>query len=460
MDFLGIPTPACFCGLVALGVAASNASAGSTDVDRELEILRTDLVQYRLDRETARIDSMRRMIVTEAIDAMSSRLTSNTENQTSGDAFPDAGWTGTFGWRSPDSNFSLSVSAQIKIRYVLNHRSGRRDLAGNPASVQQGFENRRTRLVFSGGVFDSTWAYQIRGSFLRNSGEFALEDAWIRKSLGDGVSVMVGQFKPAFLREDTVSSRRQLAIERSVVCDFFRQAWAQGIQATVLTDDFRVAGWFGDGIGPRSFGDARFNSVNTPWQRTATSYSATGRVDWKLAGEWSQFDSFNSPRGSPRAVMLGTAVATQQANFNLGPVDGTRISAVTADATFCFSGASVFISGVFAEVVPRNEPRTLPWGVTAQAGVFVLDPLELYLRYEFMDADDPVRTDQETARFNGVTVGGTWFFAPEVKFSLDWVYNFASLAGDAFIANGAGFRADARGETGQWALRAQVQLVF
>ena len=447
-----------FCFLIA-GVGNVECAVAGEDLDREIATLRADIASFRAARAEARDDALRRSLVLQSLDGVLADLAPSTEPD--GSRYSTAaGWEGAFGWRSPDSGFSLSVSAQIMIRYVLNHRSGERDLPGNPASVERGLENRRSRLVFAGTFLDASWAYQIRGSYRRSGGEFFLEDSWIRKSLGNGVSIMVGQFKPAFLREDTVSSRRQLIIERSVVCDFFRQAWAQGIQARMITDDVRLTGWFGDGIGPRSFGAVRFNSINTPWERTATAYSGTGRIDWKIDGEWWQFDDFNSPRGSPDGTMLGLAVATQRANANLGPADGTVVSALTADATLCFSGASVFVSGVVASVAPRNASKSVPWGVTAQAGVFVLDPLELYLRYEYMDADDPVRIDPETARFNGVTVGGNWFFAPEIKFSLDLVYNFASLAGSAFISNGVGFRRDAPGETGQWALRAQLQLVF
>ena len=451
---------ACLSGCAAILVVGVQDAAATTDLDGQLDTLRAEITEYRRARRSAEVESTRRRLTAQAIEARLTELGSTAVDAASNSRSDSAGWNGTFGWRSPDANFSLSVSAQLQIRYVVNRRSGDEGRSNDPAGVTRGLEQRRVRLVFSGVLVDPSWSYQIRGAFRRNGGEFFLEDTWIRKSLGDGVSVRVGQFKPPFLREDTVSSRRQLAVERSVVCDFFRQAWAQGIQATVLTDRVRVSGWFGDGIGPRSFGDARFNSINTPWQDTATSYSATGRVEWKLDGTWSQFDSFNSPRGSPRAAMLGAAIATQQANSNLGPADGTRVGAVTADATLCFSGASVFVSGVVAQIAPRTGRRSLPWGVTAQAGVYVLDPLELYLRYEYMDTDDPLQVDPRNTRFNGVTVGGTWFFAPEIKFSLDWIYNFASLAGGAFVSNGVGFRPDEAGETGQWAVRAQIQLVF
>jgi hypothetical protein len=47
-----------------------------------------------------------------------------------------------------------------------------------------------------------------------------------------------------------------------------------------------------------------------------------------------------------------------------------------------------------------------------------------------------------------------------VKFTADFTYNFASLATGAFVASSAGFRTDDPGQDGQWAIRAQLQLLF
>ena len=71
-----------------------------------------------------------------------------------------------------------------------------------------------------------------------------------------------------------------------------------------------------------------------------------------------------------------------------------------------------------------------------------------------------LRRQPETGRFDGFTVGTNWFLNPAVKFTVDWTINFDSLSTGAFVSNSAGFRVDAAGETGQWALRAQFQLLF
>ena len=70
------------------------------------------------------------------------------------------------------------------------------------------------------------------------------------------------------------------------------------------------------------------------------------------------------------------------------------------------------------------------------------------------------QSQPDSGRFDGFTVGANWFFNPAVKFTMDWTINFDSLSTGAFVSNGAGYRVDAAGQTGQWALRAQLQLLF
>ena len=123
------------------------------------------------------------------------------------------------------------------------------------------------------------------------------------------------------------------------------------------------------------------------------------------------------------------------------------------------SGASLFVSGVWTNVdSPNAGGDSNPWGVTIQGGYFVTESMEAFVRYEYMDFDPTLLTN--VAKYDGFTVGGNWFINSSVKFSADFSYNFASLAAGAFVASSAGFRTDEPGEDGQWAVRAQLQLLF
>ena len=385
-----------------------------------------------------------------------------------------AGWNKGFFLASPDGNFKLKISGQVQLRYVLNHANGLASAEPNPpagkgAPYQWGFENRRTKLKFSGHMFDPSWTYSVKGAFTREkAGTMLLEDAWIAKSLGEGWKVKVGQFKAPWLREELVSSSRQLTVERSIVNEYFNQGHSQGIELSYATDDFKISGWTGDGIGARGLGPARSNSQNTPWNETSTSYSFVARGEWKMAGEWSQLKDFSSPRGSAFAAMAGMSGVIQRANQNIGAANGTVSSGVTGDLTLDFDGASIYVSGIWTNVTlskAQGGGTNNPFGVTVQGGYFLSEDVEVFGRYEYMSYDyDGKSGSDSVGRFDGLTVGANWFLNSAVKLTVDWTINFASLdnssVNSAFVSNSAGFRPDQPGATNQWALRAQLQLLF
>ena len=392
------------------------------------------------------------------------------------DSGATAGWNKGFFLASPDGNFKLKISGQVQVRYVLNHANGYDNATRiNPvtgrggAPYEYGLENRRSKIKFAGHVIDPSWTYAIKGGFQREAGgTFRLEDSWIAKSFGEGWKLKIGQFKAPWLREELVSSSRQLAVERSIVNEYFNQGYSQGIELSYATDDFKVSGWTGDGIGARGLGPARSNSQNTPWNETSTSYSFVARGEWKMAGEWSQFKDFSSRRGSAFAAMAGISGVIQRANQNIGPANGTVSSGVTGDLTLDFDGASIYVSGIWTNVtLPQSQGggTNNPFGFTVQGGYFVSEDVEVFGRYEYMSYDyDGVTNADSVGKFDGFTVGANWFFNPAVKLTVDWTINFASLdnssANSAFVSNSAGFRPDQPGETDQWALRAQLQLLF
>ena len=429
------------------GVASAGDASAEADVAKELRELRREIAELRRDSDADWLTEQRageiRGVVTDVLADASDRVSLQ-------DAGATAGWNKGFFLASPDGSFKLKIGGQIQVRWVLNS-------AGEKPTLY-GFENRRTKLSFSGNVFDKSWTYKVKAGFARFGGFFVLEDAYVQKKLESGIAIKVGQFKAPWMREELVSSSKQLTVERSIVNEYFNQGYSQGIQIAFEAEDFRVAAWTGDGIGSRGFGPGRTNSQNTNWDQTSTDYSFAARAEFKLSGEWSQFKDFSSARGSDAGMMAGLAAVTQRANQNIGAAEGTKVYGVTGDFTWDLSGVSLFCSGVWINVDEPGSQSTNPWGVTIQGGHFVTETIEAFARYEYMDYDPP--TSSDVARFDGFTVGGNWFINKGVKFTADFTYNFASLATGAFVANIAGFRTDNPGQDGQWAIRAQLQLLF
>jgi hypothetical protein len=371
-----------------------------------------------------------------------------------------AGYNNGFFLASPDGNFSLKVGGQIQIRWVMNNAKDQNTLYG--------FENRRTKLDFSGNVFSKDWTYRIRNNFSAEFGESNLEFAYVQKAMDNGMSIRVGQFRAPWLREVLVDSSMQLAAERSIVAQLFSQGYSQGIQWGMESDSFRINAGFFDGIGgANNFDNDGYNSRNTTWSASPTNYSFAGRADFKLSGDWSQFDDFSSFKGEEAGMMAGVAVLYQRSNGNgfggqNGATNGNKVFGITGDFTWDFGGASLFASGVWVQNKPKNGDKTSPWGVTVQGGYFVTEDAELFGRYEFLNYNIKNAGGQNVDKYNGVTFGVNYFFAKGVKFTTDFSWNLKSLSGSnsAAALNGAGFRVDDAGKDNQWALRAQLQLLF
>ncbi len=372
-----------------------------------------------------------------------------------------AGWNKNFYLASPDGNFSLKFKGQIQVRFTMNN--------AKEQATEWGFENRRTKLGFKGHVVDPSWKYRIKGAFSNGSEDFHLEDAWIVKDFGDGLSLKVGAFKAPWLREELVSSSKQLAVDRSVVNEYFNQDFSKGMQLGYTTEDWRVSAWYGNAIGASGIGYK--DSDTSSWDNSATRWSVAGRFEYRMDGSWKQFKDFSSFRGEDFGIMFGVSGMAQKfigAGGNTGDYDsgnGVLQYGVTADVTVDFGGASLFGSlvwnrntgwdgaGAFTETTTTN-----PWGATIQGGYFLTDDVEAFARYEYLNFDLEGNANDGTT-YNGFTLGANWFIARKaVKFTADWSMNLNSFGTHA--PSGIGWREDNGTETDQWAFRAQMQLLF
>lgn len=385
--------------------------------------------------------------------------------------------------RSADGRYSLRISGQMQIRYVAN------DAGGRPGAY--GFQLRRAKVAFSGNVIDETWTYKFQGAFNRGSGNlntgntanFLLEDAWVAKDFGDGFSMKVGQFKAPWLQEDLVSSRRQLAVERSLLAGYFQQNHDRGLQLQWASDRLRVRAWTGNGV-PTPFSGVANNITSSNWNTNPAQYSFVARGEVRL-GEagWKEFEDFNNFRGRDAGVMLGVSGLYQRYNRSntFGSANATTVSGVTGDVTVNFGGASLFAYAVWEHaegaVTPGSQALGTenPWGFLVQGGYFLTDDVEIFTRYEYgvLGTSGSGPTGGGTiapytdSRLNLVTVGANWFIAGnDLKMTVDWGINLDTLGLPAYGVvgygsnSGAGYRSDLVGQDLQWSLRAQMQLLF
>jgi hypothetical protein len=425
-----------------------------------------------------------------------------------------AGWNKGFFLASPDNSYRLNIKGQIQFRWAFNDRSIpsgplASGSAGGPGE-NWGFENRRTKLTFSGHIIDPSLTYEIKTVFNRQSitvsstlpagssvslgnsdVNSSIEDIWIQKAFDGGFAVRAGQFKSPFLREELVSSSSQLAVERSLVNDVFSTKFSQGVQVEWEQETFRLQGFYGDGLRANrvnpvtnaGLAGSYGGSFNTDYTTNRTNYAFAGRAEAKLAGNWRQFRDLTSYRGEEFGLLLGIGGMAQ----SLRPTPTSALSAknmwgVTGDITVDFGGANLFAYGVYRNVDLAGSPAVRgggtdsslnQWGAVVQGGFFVLDSLELYGRYELGNLDtDQYRTTanslQADLEASSIATIGFNFYPmgssnKDIKLTTDFGYAFDPI-GD-FASGGADWASDATPangvtEDGQFVIRSQIQLLF
>ena len=115
----------------------------------------------------------------------------------------------------------------------------------------------------------------------------------------DNLSVSIGQYKAPWTREELVSSSRQLAVERSLVNEYFNADRGVGLDVKYVTDDWSLQGAYNNGVKTAYTGSIGRNtsSANNP-----TKWAVQGRFQYKLSGDWGDFKSFTSSLDDDEAV--------------------------------------------------------------------------------------------------------------------------------------------------------------
>lgn len=195
---------------------------------------------------------------------------------------------------SADGKFHLRTNIEGQVRYIYNHS----DQAPGIDEDESGFVFRRARLDFRGHAIDPKLTYRLRLNVNRSNGNAFLEYAYLGYALADGWNVNVGQLKPQFAREESVNAFRQLAVERSYTADYFTIDFTQGAELSYKGDALRA--YF-------SVHDGSYAS-NSEFNADRTNVAVAGRLEYRLAGDWKQFDDFTSWSSDKLGVLIGAAI--------------------------------------------------------------------------------------------------------------------------------------------------------
>jgi hypothetical protein len=316
------------------------------------------------------------------------------------------------------------------------------DSPGEDAN-RAGFENTRTKLIFSGNVGSPDWMYKIEGNFDRDGGGFDLLDAWIGYDMQNGWRIFMGQLRVPLQREWLVGDGAQLAVDRSNVNYDFGGTFTQGIMLNYSNEQFRMSVSFNDGV--VGFGGT---GGNIPWDSYDTEYAFTGRAEVLFSGTWEQFEDFTSPQGSEQGIMVGVAGHWQNPEYGDDPgVKKDDVWTVSGDVSMEFDGWNLFGAINYQDALDSN-----PWGIVAQGGFYLTDKWEIFARYEWLDFDDDVTDDLSI-----ITFGVNGYYSSNVKMTADFGYGINAATSVTPIT---GWRDDFGDNDGQMVLRAQLQLSF
>ena len=466
-------------GMAEIEQLKQQMAAMETRHDAEIAALRNENGDKWLTQQRA--DEIREVVKDVLAD-------SETRSSLQGDG-ATAGWNKGFFLASPDGNFKLLINGQIQARFAYNYQP---TSSRNPATTNQsqsneyGTELRRVKLGFAGNIIDPSWTYLIKMAFNQNAlvvgGDqtttdgAVLEDAFIRKELGNVFAIKSGQWKSNYNYEESTSSSAQQFAERSVINQYFSTKFIQGIELQYEAANWKATVNYNDGGGNRNVGvvsTASAGDNNVEW-------ATAGRVDLKLAGEWKQFKEMMSFRGSDDGMQIGVAYNWQRGGGTnatnpafIGNSDGMNFS-YTADFNGRFNGASFFAAflGNSFYSRPGSAEAVGSYGAVVQGGYFLNDDVELIGRWEWLDVKGGTTSNNTVAsainaqHFSIYTVGANYYISKNaVKLTADAGY----VSGAILFANGlyqqsingADYRTDQTSDaTGQVVARIQLQLLF
>jgi hypothetical protein len=444
-------------GVVSTGVCESSApaAAGALVPASEVEALRAEVAVLRSQVQSLQSESGDQWLTerrAQELRGLVQDVLADAETRASLlQSGMTAGWDKGFFIASSDGNYKLQIAGQLQFRAVYNNQDD-----GDGDNNRFGFETRRTKIDFKGHVVDKTWQYYIEAEASRSSpGSFSLaENGWMQKDLGNGFKIMFGQFKPKFLREEGISSRRLQGVERSQVNTKFSAGTSQGVQAIYEQEKFRLFGAFIDGAG----------TSNTAWSVEDTEYAFTGRGEVVLIGDLPSTADDIGFRDMQTALLLGGGVLWQRAEFGTGsnqPAPDFNNSeletlTVTGDITFKTGGGSIAGAVIYRMLdTDATGAEADQVAFVARGGFFVTDDIELYGMYEWGDLDTSGVEDLSV-----LTVGVTKYFAKhDLKWQSDIGFGFNEVQSD-WAVDSAGWRADGVDQDGQLVIRSQFQLLF
>ena len=448
-------------GLCGGGGGAAYAAEDDQPTQREL-MEQINALNAQVERLEATQDAQQDRVSAAEVDATVDRVLRDADRRSQllqAQGFTAGYDKGKFKIQSEDGNFLLNPNVQLQVRYVYNYREeDAEDTFEGDATNESGFEIRRLKLALEGNVFTPGTKYKFQWATARQGGNLALEEAMVSHRFGESpYAVKFGQYKDVTFHEEITSSKRQLAVDRSLANEVLAGGITDYVQGIGLVWDdgpeagLPLRGEIGYTDGPNTDntnfvdggGSAAFGVANP-------DYGAYGRLEYLAFGDWKQYDDFTAMKNTSDLLALGAGAFYAEAG------DGTAIFH-TVDAQWELGnrlGLYAAYYGVHSEPADDEAETSYDMGGVAQAGYMITDRLEAFGRYSLVKFDD--RGGDED-RFDEFTAGVNYYFSGHAaKLTVDAVW-----LPDGAPSNETGVgHLDPDADEEQFVVRGQFQLLL
>lgn len=330
---------------------------------------------------------------------------------------------GKFILRAPDGSFSLSPGAQLQFRYIANSRDD--DTVGD--DFQDGFDVRRAKFSFAGNVINEDTTYNFQWETNESNGEVTLEEAWVRFKVREDWHLRLGQVKDDVFHEETISSKRQLAVERSLLNELLAGGetdYVQGVRAEWdATDALRLNAMVHDG----------YNSDNTSFVESGgsnftgiepTEWGFSGRIEYFARGADAkkQYDDFSAMKNKSDLLVVGAGADYSIAGDSHAFFHSVDVQYETTDGLGLY-GAAVGLQREIDPSDPSGVGSTYDWGLLVQAGYMFNEKWEGFARWDITFLDDALLDAGDEDAISEFTLGVNYYLnGHAAKFTVDASY--------------------------------------
>jgi hypothetical protein len=363
-------------GVLGMGAIATAAEPTATELRQQIEALQSKVSKIEAKEASAAQQQATMQSVLNDAERRSQLL------QAGG---MTAGWNGKeFALGNADGSFKMVPYFQFQFRGVANWADEAQ--ADGDANMESGFEIRRMKAGLKGNAFSKDLSYDFNLAVNRNSGSPSLEKAFVQYAFSDDWAVKAGQWKDNVFHEESVSSSKSMAADRTLVNEVLgggNTDYVQGISLIYTSDALAAEFALTDGA----------NSDNTNYlDQAGANYGASARVEYKVMGDWKSYSDFTALNNKEDLLVVGAG---------LSYTEGGDDKAVfhTVDAQYEAGQLALYAAYVAAWTDDGADDEYV-WGALAQVAYLLDDNWEVFGRYGFIEEES----------ISEITVGANYYW--------------------------------------------------